>query len=258
VSKDVALILDGWDYRPDRPAVRQIVGEDGQTKIQLRLDLGLLQMEATGRPDGNHPHGHPTLFDHYKSLIQARTGSSDGDTELQLNEEDCTKLQLESMQFYHRRISWLELGEYEFAERDAEHNLGIINMVGAHAQNDQLREMFTQWKPFILVHRTMARARQAWENGDYDRAIEMIDEGVAEISDAYREQGREDAIESSGEVSYLRKWAEEIDQTRPLTLEQRLERELETAIAEEEFERAASLRDRLRVLKEEGVDPEAV
>ena len=131
-------------------------------------------------------------------------------------------------------------------------------MVGAHAQNDQLREMFTQWKPFILVHRTMARARKAWENGDYDRAIEMIDEGVVEISDAYREQGREDAIESSGEVSYLRKWAEEIDQTRPLTLEQRLERELETAIAEEEFERAASLRDRLRVLKEEGVDPEAV
>ena len=36
---------------------RKIVGEDGKEKLQVRLDLGLLQMELNGRPDGERPHG---------------------------------------------------------------------------------------------------------------------------------------------------------------------------------------------------------
>lgn len=256
MSEDISNILDGWDYRPDRPAVREIVGEDGQPKIQLRIDLGLLQMETSGRPDGMRPHGQDTLLDHYRNLLLEHRGHDGGD--FHLTEEDCVKLQLESMQFYHRRISWLELGDYRAAERDADHNLQIISMVGEHAQTDQLRETFVQWKPFVLVHRTMAKARQAWERGDHDDALARIEEGVQQIGDAYRDQGREDAVENSGEIAYLRKWAEEIDHTRPLTLEQRLERELDQAVTNEAFERAATLRDRLRTVREEGVDPEAI
>ena len=248
MSEDISNILDGWDYRPDRPAVREIVGEDGQPKIQLRIDLGLLQMETSGRPDGMRPHGQDTLLDHYRNLLLEHRGHDGG--EFSLTEEDCVKLQLESMQFYHRRISWLELGDYRAAERDADHNLQIISMVGEHAQTDQLRETFVQWKPFILVHRTMARARHAWEQREFDRAIGHIDDGIEAISEAYRSHGRTDSIEESGEIAYLRKWAEEIDQARPLSLEQRLERELDEAIRSEAFERAAVLRDRLKGLNE--------
>lgn len=255
INNDITPILEGWDYRPDRPAVRQIVGNDGKPKIQLRLDLGLLQMEATGRPDGKRPHGHDTLLAHYRAMLESNQRISESDEDFTLNEEDCVKLQLESMQFYHRRISWLELGEYKSAETDTQHNLDIISLVIAHAQTDQLKEMFVQWKPFVLVHRTMARTRQAWEKGEFDHALELIEEGVDEIAQAYRDQGREDAIESSGEIAYLRKWAEEIDQTRPLSLRQRLERELDTAVADEAFERAAVLRDRIRNL---GADADEV
>ena len=252
MNNDITEILEGWDYRPDKPAVREITGEDGRQKIQLRLDLGLLQMETTGRPDGKRPHGKETLLEHYRDLIRNHGEHADGDSAFQLAEEDCVKLQMESMQFYHRRISWLELGEYQAAERDAEHNLEIIELVGTFGQTEQLREMFLQWKPFVIVHRTMAKARLAWETGDYDRAIELIEEGVGEIGAAYREQGREDAAEHAGEVAYLRKWAEEIDETRPLTLEQRIERELNEAVETESFERAAELRDRLLKIRSEG------
>ena len=248
INNDITPILEGWDYRPDRPAVRQIVGIDGKPKIQLRLDLGLLQMEATGRPDGKRPHGHDTLLAHYRELLETNRGVSESGEDFALNEEDCVKLQLESMQFYHRRISWLELGEYKSAEADAQHNLDIISLVVLYAQTDQLKEMFVQWKPFVLVHRTMARARQAWEKGEFDLAIELIEDGVGEIAQSYRDQGREDAVDNSGEIAFLRKWAEEIDQTRPLSLRQRLERELDAAIADEAFERAAILRDRIRDL----------
>ena len=251
-SNDISPILEGWDYRPDRPAVRQIVGNDGKPKIQLRLDLGLLQMEATGRPDGKRPHGFDTLLAHYRAMLESDHVVSEGENDFTLNEEECVKLQLESMQFYHRRISWLELGEYSAAEADAQHNLDIITFVTEHAQTDQLKEMFVQWKPFVLVHRTMARARKAWEKSEFDRAIEIIEEGVGDIAQAYRDQGREDAVENAGEIAFLRKWAEEIDQTRPLSLRQRLERELDSAVADEAFERAAVIRDRLRDMGAEG------
>lgn len=249
MSKDITPIVDGWDYRPERPAVRQILGQDGRPKIQLRLDLGLLQMEVTGRPDGKRPFGHDTVLDYYNSTLREKLESGEQEAGFRLSEEDCMKLQVESMQFYHRRVGWLELGEYAAAERDAEHNLRIIELVAKYAQTDQLREMFTQWKPFILVHRTMARARRAWEQKQFDEAITRIEEGIEAITATYRDQGREDAADSSGEVAYLRKWADEIAQTRPLSLEQRLERELNEAVAREMFERAAILRDRLQTLR---------
>ncbi len=250
MSRDIASILEGWDYRPDRPVVRRIEGDDGLPKLQLRQDLGVLQMEGTGRPDGKRPYGHATMLEHYEVLLNQHKERTGGEEDFQLDEEDCMKLQLESMQFYFRRISWLELGEYRDAEKDADHNLRIVSVVGNFGQTEQLREMFVQWKPFILVHRTMARARHAWEQREFDRAIGHIDDGIEAISEAYRSHGRTDSIEESGEIAYLRKWAEEIDQARPLSLEQRLERELDEAIRSEAFERAAVLRDRLKGLNE--------
>ena len=52
---DISHLLDHWDYQPGQVVVRRLVGKDGQEKIQLRLDLGLLQMNAQGRPDGKKP-----------------------------------------------------------------------------------------------------------------------------------------------------------------------------------------------------------
>src|SRR4051794_7634989 len=54
-SKDVTPVLRGWDYESGTINVRKIYGLDGQPKLQMRLDLGLLQMEMNGRPDGVRP-----------------------------------------------------------------------------------------------------------------------------------------------------------------------------------------------------------
>ncbi len=52
MAKDIHSILDGWEFHPGKISVRIVPGDDGRDKIQLRLDLGLLQMEFDGRPDG--------------------------------------------------------------------------------------------------------------------------------------------------------------------------------------------------------------
>ena len=49
MSKDIRTILEGWGFEPNEVSVRIIQGDDDRDKIQLRVDLGVLQMEVDGR-----------------------------------------------------------------------------------------------------------------------------------------------------------------------------------------------------------------
>ena len=57
MSLDLNTILKDWPYESGTVKVRKITGLDGREKLQLRVDLGLLQMEITGRPDGRRRSG---------------------------------------------------------------------------------------------------------------------------------------------------------------------------------------------------------
>ena len=75
-SKDIAPVLRGWEYEPGSINVRKISGLDGREKIQMRLDLGLLQMEVTGRPDGERPHGCESLLEYFEKRLDRPAGES--------------------------------------------------------------------------------------------------------------------------------------------------------------------------------------
>src|SRR2546423_6742700 len=57
---DISHLLAQWEYKPGQVVVRKIKGKNGKEKIQLRVDLGILQMNVEGRPDGKRPLGHPS------------------------------------------------------------------------------------------------------------------------------------------------------------------------------------------------------
>src|SRR5688500_16001723 len=68
-SKDITPVLRGWDYEPGTINVRKVSGIDGSPKLQMRQDLGLLQMEMTGRPDGRRPHGYESLLEYFETQL---------------------------------------------------------------------------------------------------------------------------------------------------------------------------------------------
>ena len=76
MSQDITPIIAGWDFNPDELQVRMITALDGSAKIQMRIDLGLLQMELAGRPDGERPHGFESLLDYHEA--KARQASRGG------------------------------------------------------------------------------------------------------------------------------------------------------------------------------------
>ena len=114
---DISHLLNQWEYQPGQVVARRFKAKDGREKIQLRLDLGLLQMNAEGRPDGKRPFGHASLLDHYRARLHKYVAAHDGSDEgFKLKAEDCARLQLEALQYHHRYICLLQLEDY--AARD--------------------------------------------------------------------------------------------------------------------------------------------
>src|SRR5256885_3582181 len=95
-GKDISVILKGWDYESGTINVRKVAGLDGSPKLQLRLDLGLLQMELTGRPDGQRPHGSESLLDYQESLLRDHQRRNGTDLAFSLSSEQCQSLRDEA------------------------------------------------------------------------------------------------------------------------------------------------------------------
>ena len=247
---DISNLLDQWEYQPGQVVARRFKTKNGREKIQLRLDLGLLQMNAEGRPDGKRPFGHASLFGHYRARLLKYVAAHDGGDEgFKLKAEDCAKLQLEALQYHHRYICLLHLEDYAAVIRDAERNLAVFDFVRKHAESEELAWSLDQFRPQLLMVLTRARAAQALDADDYEMAVRQVEEGLEHIRAFQREHALPEVAEMSGEMQSLESWLEEIRARRPLSARERLERALRDAINSEDYERAAQVRDALRNLK---------
>ena len=247
---DISHLLDQWNYTPGEVVVRKFKGKDGKEKVQLRVDLGLLQMNAEGRPDGKRPFGHNSLFDYYQARLHRHVAEHEGsDEDFELTSEDCAKLQVEALQYHHRYICLLQLADYTGVVRDAERNLAVFGFVGKHAESEELAWSLRQFQPQLMMILTRARAMQALDAGDYAVGIAQVEQGIEEIRAFFREHSRPEGAEQSGEVQSLENWLAELRAKRPLSPREKLEQALHEAVRREDYEKAAKVRDALRNLK---------
>lgn len=248
MSADLSLIFHDWDHNPNEVTVRRIAGLDGRPKIQMRLDLGVLQMEMSGRPDGKRPHGYESLLEYYEDRLRRYTtlnGDNDG---FEMDGDACAEVKQESMQYYYRYLSLFHLGCYHEVIRDTERNLRAFDFLREHAGREEDRLSLEQFRPYVLMMNTRAEACLTLEAREFDRALQHIEEGIVRIEDFFISVERSDLIEGCREITFLREWSERIRSDRPLTPAEKLRRELETAVEVEDYERAAALRDRIRAM----------
>jgi tetratricopeptide (TPR) repeat protein len=250
MNMDISELLNSWEYQAGQIVVRRVTGKDGKEKIQLRVDLGLLQMDAFGRPDGKKPFGHDTLFEHYKTKLQKYMERHEGNDEgFKLDPEDCSKLQQEAIQFHHRYICLFQLKDYPEVIRDTERNLNVFDFVDQYAEVRELAWAVQQLRPQLLMMQVRAKATMALEAGDHDIAIASVEEGLDELREFYLKIERPELSEQSGEVHSLEAYLEEVRSTRPMSEKERLEKALEEAVEREDYEKAAHYRDKLRKMQ---------
>jgi hypothetical protein len=253
MTLDISDILDDWPYEPGELSVRRIRGDDGQERIQVRLDLGLLQMETTGRPDGKRPHGHESLLEHYEHQLRRHKAAHGGEEGFDLDEQACERLRSEGVMYYHRYIAQYVLEDFEAVERDATRNLRLLDFCKAHAREESDRYALEQYRPYILMMCTRARARLALAESRPRTAMQVIRRGIADIREFLAEFGDEAPDDAaSKEIAILQALGKEIEAGMPPDPLDKLRKELGRAVREERYEDAAAIRDRIDRMEESG------
>lgn len=217
--------------------MRKKKGDDGRDVIQMRLDLGLLQMETAGRPDGSKPHGAESFYDY----LIGRT-VTDGE-EYVMTEEECEEADREFVQYYHRRICWLALREFHSAVADADHTLGLMDFCRDHSPDEQWTLSHEQYRPFVLFHRTQAAALAALGDRGAEVAVEELNAGLDQMRQVFVEYEAEEEFEEDELVQRLVELRESLRQH--FRVGRTLQEQLAEAVASEKYELAAELRDEL-------------
>ena len=237
--KHIDDILQDWDFEPNAVSVRVVAGSDQRQLLQMRIDMGVLQIEISDRPDGSHPHGFPTYLDY---VLDLATQHGDG---FELDEEQCNEIDREFVQYYHRRICWLQLRRFDMALLDADHTLALMDACKAFSPDEQWTLAHEQYRPFVMFHRTQAAALAELESDQQpEEAIARINEGLEQLKEVFREYEAEEQFEDDELVTRLIEMREDLRER--FHLGKTLQEKLADAIASEQYELAAQLRDELR------------
>jgi hypothetical protein len=249
-SKDITSVLRGWAYEPGVINVRKIHGVDGMPKVQMRLDLGLLQMEMNGRPDGVRPHGYESLLEYYENQLTEHQKSHGTELGFHLKPSECASLREEAVQYYHRYLSLFVLEEFGGVVRDTARNLRLLDLCGKYADDEQDRLVLEQYRPYITMMHARAQASMLFADKKYKEALEKIELGLTDIKDFFIRFGQEEAYAESSEVRVLKKFARDIRRKVPVSPVIRLQRKLEKAVKDERYEEAARLRDKITAMQQ--------
>ncbi len=243
VSKDIGPILEGWPHEPRQISVRRIRGPDGRMKIQLRLDLGLLQMEARGRPDGQRPYGCESVLAYLEKQLKRHRddhGSEDG---FGIDEKQCELLRAEGIQYYYRYLSEFVLEEYEAVARDTDRNLRVLDFCAKYAIEEPDRYIMEQYRPYVLMMNTRAEAHMALRDKRPRAARDTVLAALEKLREYFSRFGQEELYDDSSEVVALKALLKDVQAKIPEDPVHKLKRQLAKAIEEERYEDAARLRD---------------
>jgi hypothetical protein len=241
------LTLD-WECPPGELRARAVIGRDGSELLQLRIDLGVMQMVYAGRPDGTTYHGLPNARDYIEHEL--RLGGQ------ALVPADWQELKRELMQLNYRRMAFATLAEDALtasdrtnAERYIAGALGDIHACLEHtdllARHTSIQLESDVMQPTLVFDQARLLSQLSVVIGQYEQAIEQAEAGADALDTLLAELGYdEDQREEDPGVEYLRDLGHQL--RIEYGISQTLHEKLQQAIEDEDFEAAAELRDQMQ------------
>lgn len=245
---DLTHLLRTWPHEPGRVNARQIIAADGRALLQVRVDLGVLQMEVLGRPDGLKPDGHESLLAQHRDRLKRYETETGSQTGFVLSVEECRALRDEALQHYHRYVGFFALGDFAGVLRDVQHNLEVFDLCRDFGPTDGDRSVLEQFRPPVLMMRVRSEAELALATGDPKQAIRSLDRGLEELRTVLEDAGRGEEYDHANEVQLLRGMRDALVPKLPASQRAELQERLRAALDAENYELAAILRDELRML----------
>ena len=250
MRRDMDDAIQGWPYEPEHGELiaREVRARGGRMVVQIRVELGMLQMEVDGRPDGVRPNGFANYLDYLRHRAAGR-GLSPGENTAawKMSREQGDAADREFVQFYHRRVAWLAIQRYDRALLDADHTLALMDFVRRHGIDEEYVDSHERFRGLVLYHRTQAAAALSLERRKPEEAIDVVREGVDRLSEHHERWSVDhEASEAPNAtlVEQLHRLEHEI--RKNFAVAKTLREQLDEAVALENYELAASLRDKIR------------
>jgi hypothetical protein len=246
MTLDLDELTSGWDCPPGELRARAITGRDGEELLQLRIDLGVMQMLPAGRPDGTRYCGLPSAaeFVRHELRLGRELGSADWD-----------ELERELTQTNYRRMAYAGLAEAAMSQGDEPQarrflSGALADIQACLAMLKLLRkcgargERFHALLPTLVFDRARVAAQLQVIEEHFEDAIDHAELGAAKLDELLAELGYDEEQRAADPgLRYLRALASELRTEYGIT--QTLAEQLAEAIANDDFETAARLRDEL-------------
>lgn len=245
---DLTDIFGEWEYDED-DNVRFLQAEDGRDIMQIRQPLGIEQYNLDGRPDGLKPEARENYLSVY---LEKEASAILSGKFLVLEDADFVKLRDEGVLYYYRYLALFQVGHYDRVVRDTEHNLNISKLFERCYKNENQRELL-QYRPYIRRLNAISKAMIHLADDETALAMDELEKGKADIealpsvSTPIFEFEKIRSIQHLSQVISQVREAESADHG-PKGFKARLSEELHKAVDNEDYERAARLRDRLNRL----------
>ncbi len=154
----------------------------------VRQPMGLEEYEVDGRPDGLRPHGMESALDFQLKRLAAakRAGAEEA---LRLSAKDCAELFNEGTIYYYRFIHFFRVKEWVRAERDTARTLRLIEFVKRYGEHEEDRAQLEQWRADVARIHAVARVMVLLRSAQYEEAIKIARETIAEVDALVRERG---------------------------------------------------------------------
>lgn len=246
MSIDITDILSDWEFDPD-DQYRVVQARDGREVLQVRQPLGIEQYELDGRPDGDAPFGKESILDEVTDRLSAYRHRHGNDAGFKIDRDDFALLQNEGVLYYYRYYVLFQIGDYERTSMDTNHNLKICEIVERYAHRDDKNDIL-QFRPYILRMNAAARAMVLLGEGRNPQACEVVEQAIENVRRLPEVDTPTFHFERVRSLQYLRAALRNFKTRKVRPPVDRLRLELRNAVNNEEYERAAQLRDRIRDL----------
>ncbi|MFP4302246.1 MAG: UvrB/UvrC motif-containing protein [Spirochaetaceae bacterium] len=248
MSHDVTSILSEWPYEPQN-TIRVVTADDGREVMQLRLPLGIEQYELEGRPDGRRPDGHESYLDFVEANAARYIEGHGSDLGFHIDHDDAVELHNEGLLYYYRYLLLFQISDYRRVIQDTEHNLRLCRVLERYAGDEEDRNAVLQFRPYILRMNAVAKAMAMLHGELAGSPAKVLEEAIDSINEMEEIESPAFQLEKVRSINYLKSTLQQVEGSPEGEGEaERLRRELDRAVQEENYERAAQLRDRLNSL----------
>jgi len=243
MSDDISDILKRWEYDPEN-TIRIIRADNGREVLQVRQPLGVEQYELEGRPDGTKPMSKDTFLQVLEEKLSKHIIKNANDKDFAISHEDFMLLQNEGILYYYRYLQLFQLGDFSRTVQDTDHNLQICELSEKYCELEEDKNSILQYEPYIRRINAISKAMLDIKNNKKDTAKSILENAIQEIDDLKEIDTPAFKFEKIRSLSYLKSALSQIEEDS-LSPSEELQSQLDKAVADEDYERAAWLRDQI-------------